>query len=241
MNITKIGLIIPPADGTTPSECRQLYPQLQFVTVGLGVKEMSSTGFAAVADRVLECARSLRTAGVSVVSVMGTSLTFYRGREYNDDLSSRVADEIQLPVTTMSTSIIKALKTNGISRVAVATAYTADLNLGLAQFLEDHGIRIAGIVGLGLTSIDSVRPTSAGIVQKAAEEAFRRDPTADGMLISCGGLPTVQLHVPLEAELEVPVISSLAACLWDVVHLAGVDPRRDGFGRMFAAAPTLAA
>ena len=241
MNTKKIGLIIPPADGKTPSECQQLYPDIQFVTVGLGIKEMSPEGFAELDDRILDCAYRLKAAGVAAISVMGTSLTFYKGGQYNEQLTRRVSSETHLPVTTMSTSVIRALKANGVSRVAIATAYTLDLNSSLSNFLNDHGIGTAGMVGLGIKSIDSVRPTSPRSVEEATEQAFKQDTSADGALISCGGLPTIQLHLPLEAKLGIPVISSLAAGLWDVVQMAGADPRVPGFGKMFAAYPARAA
>ncbi|MFL6796186.1 MAG: aspartate/glutamate racemase family protein [Xanthobacteraceae bacterium] len=236
----KIGLIIPPADGTSPAECQLLYPQLQFVTRGLGVREMSSSGFASAEDRIVECARSLGTLEVVAISVMGTSLTFHKGRDYNDALRRRLAADLRLPVTTMSTAVVRALQANGATRVALATAYTPDLNADLSKFLALYGIHTGGVVGLGIKSIDSVRPTSARIVKEAAEQAVAQDPSVDALLISCGGLPTVQLHVPLEDTLGIPVISSLAAGLWDVVGLSGEDPRLTGFGKMFAAEPASA-
>src|SRR4051812_28549586 len=98
----KIGLIIPPMDGTTPAECQQLYPNIDFSTIGLGVREMSRAGFDAVAERILDRAHHLRKEGVEAISLMGTSLTFYKGSDYNEELIAHVAAETGLPVTSMS-------------------------------------------------------------------------------------------------------------------------------------------
>jgi arylmalonate decarboxylase len=234
--VARIGLIIPPADGLRPRECATLYPQIEFVTIGLGIREMSSTGFEESHGRTLDCAQALARAGVEAISVMGTSLTFYRGRSYNERLCALVSSETGLPVTSMSTSIIRALKANHVARVALATAYTQDLNDRLSDFLAEYDIQTAGVAGLGLTDINAVRPTSPEAVCQAAEAAFQRDTSANGILISCGGLPTLQLHVILENQFNIPVISSLPAGLWDVVQLSGSDPRAAGFGRMFASA-----
>ena len=229
----RIGLIIPPADGTTPRECLELYPGIEFVTVGLGVKEMSRAGFEEVADQILHRARTLQLLGVHAISVMGTSLTFYRGGAYNDELIKLVAGETHLPATSMSTSVIRALKASRIANIALATAYTPELNDRLSEFLANHGVRTTSAVGLGLTDINAVRPTSPRAVRDAAEEAFEKGPSADGLLLSCGGMPTLQLHSPLEEKFGIPVVSSLAAGLWDVVQLSGCDPRVPGFGRLF--------
>lgn len=48
---------------------------------------------------------------------------------------------------------------------------------------------------------------------------------ADRLLISCGGLRTFGLLAPLEAELGIPVTASSLAGFWDVVRVAGLDPR----------------
>ena len=94
------------------------------------------------------------------ISIMGTSLTFYRGRSYNERLCALVASETGLPVTSMSTSIIRALKANHVTKVTLATAYTQDLNDRLSDFLAEYDILTAGVAGLGLTDINAVRPTS---------------------------------------------------------------------------------
>ena len=234
---SRIGLIIPPADGLTPPECAILYPHIDFVTIGLGVKEMSPEGFREVSERVVDRARALVELGVEAVSIMGTSLSFYLGRSGNEEISAVVAAETGLPTTSMSTSIVRALRANRVSKVAVATAYTAKLNERLSDFLSEYGIHASGIVGLGLKDINAVRPTSPEVVRHAAETAFETDSSADGILISCGGLPTLQLHDGLERRFDVPVVSSLPAALWDVVRLCGQDPRSRGHGRMFEIGP----
>jgi arylmalonate decarboxylase len=237
----RIGLIIPPADGREPPECAILYPQIDFVTVGLGIKEMSPQGFAEVMDRLFERARTLVSRGAEVLSIMGTSFSFYRGNSFNEETCTAVAQAAGIPTTSMATAVVRALKANRVSRVALATAYTSDLNERLSAFLLENGIRTAGTVGLGLRDIDAVRPTSPEAVGQAAQAAVEQDCSADGILISCGGLPTLQLHGSLERRFNVPVVSSLPAGLWDVVQLCGHDARAEGFGRMFEVSLTTVA
>jgi maleate cis-trans isomerase len=54
--------------------------------------------------------------------------------------------------------------------------------------------------------------------------------------VSCGGLKTLDLIVPLENEIAVPVVSSTPHGLMNVVRLVGVSPRARGFGMVFARA-----
>jgi arylmalonate decarboxylase len=233
MSTACIGLIVPPADDWLPPACAQLYPQVRFIARGLGISEMSAEGFARAPDLILERAGDLVRSGATVLSVMGTSLSFHRGAAFERSLVDGLAARTGRPVTSMSRAIVRALQANGAQRIAVATAYDEGLNRDLVAYLQAHGFAVTAIAGLDLTRIGDVRATAPEIVRERAREVFREDPTADAILISCGGLPTLDIHRALEQELGVPVVSSLPAALWDVMQTAGLDPRVSGFGRLF--------
>jgi arylmalonate decarboxylase len=54
--------------------------------------------------------------------------------------------------------------------------------------------------------------------------------------MSCGALRTLDLIVPLEDKIKVPVVSSTPHGLMNGVRLLGVSPRAQGFGMVFAKA-----
>jgi maleate cis-trans isomerase len=54
--------------------------------------------------------------------------------------------------------------------------------------------------------------------------------------MSCGALRTLDLIVPLEDEIKVPVVSSTPHGLMNGVRLLGVSPRAQGFGMVLAKA-----
>jgi arylmalonate decarboxylase len=66
--------------------------------------------------------------------------------------------------------------------------------------------------------------------------AFGTAPKADALLVSCGGLKTIDLLVPLEAKCKVPVVSSTPHALMNAVRLTGVSPRAMGYGSVLAQA-----
>src|SRR5579884_2205406 len=134
-----IGLIVPPADGKVPPEGAILYPHLNFQAVGLAIPEVSPAGFDAVSDAIVEKARLLASYGAEAISVMGTSLTFYRGAALNKQIQATVQGATGLPATTMSSAVVNALRATAVKRVAVATAYLDDLNRRLEQFLREEG------------------------------------------------------------------------------------------------------
>jgi arylmalonate decarboxylase len=230
-----IGLIVPPADGKVPPEGAILYPHLRFEAIGLALPEMSSSGFNSVVDSIVQRATTLASRGAEAISVMGTSLTFYRGAEANRQLQAAVHDATKLPVTTMSSAVVNALRKTGVRRVGLATAYIDDLNVRLQTFLSDEGFEIAVVKGLGLTDVGIVKDVTSHTLTELAETVFDLDRFADGILISCGGLLTLDIIAALESKLGVPVITSSPAGFWDVVKLSGKDATADGFGRLFRA------
>src|SRR5688572_22711049 len=152
-----LGLIFPPAGRPVPGEGIAMYgEQLRFVVTGLGVERMTPDGFDAVLARIPAAAEQLAAAGAQAIELTGTSLTFYKGEAFNQQLCEIVKRASGLPATTMSNGVIDALKAVGARRVAVATAYNDEVNTRLRAFLIEHGLEPLVITGLGLEAMGDV-------------------------------------------------------------------------------------
>lgn len=229
-----IGMIVPPAHGKVPDDGLAMYSNsARFVAVGLGLGELSADGYESVIDSVTNKAIALAEDGAQAISLMGTSLSFFRGAQFNRQLVDAIRNASGLPASTMSIAVVRALRATGVRRVALATAYIDDVNRRLAAFLEEEGFVVTAAKGLAMTDVLGVGEVSQETLSDLVMEAFRADPTADGVLISCGGLKTHGIVTALEAELDVPVVSSSLAGLWDAVQLVDLDPVVHGSGRLF--------
>lgn len=231
-----LGLIVPPASGAVPPDAAQIYPHLDFIAEGLGLAEMSNQGYDSVVNSVGAAAARLAARGAGVVALMGTSLSFYRGPEFNRALETEISARSNLPAITMSTAMLEAIAQLKVKRLAVATAYRDDVNNALRLFLAAAGIEPASLEHLGIASIEEVHQVSEAAVTEIGRRALEAAPDAEALLISCGGLPTRAAVRILEAETGKPVIASPLAGLWAVVRRAGLDPQAAGEGRLFAAA-----
>ncbi|MGE5116478.1 MAG: aspartate/glutamate racemase family protein [Betaproteobacteria bacterium] len=235
MNLPTIGLIVPPASGQVPPDGGELYAgRASFIARGLGLGEISPDGFDQIVEDIVERAVELRDAGAVAVSMMGTSLSFYRGAAFTEDLRARMAEATGLPCTTMSHAIVAALRALGVRRVAVATSYIDALNQALRRYLESRDFEVVALRGLSVAGVDAVGRIGGEELTRLARATVTDAPHADGLLISCGGLRTFGLLAPLEAELGMPVTASSPAGFWDAMRVAGLDPSADGFGRLFA-------
>lgn len=230
-----IGLIVPPAAGAVPRDGPELYPGVRFEAVGLGLTELSVGGYDGVIELVGSCAEQLAAGGADAVSLMGTSLSFYRGSAFNAELTERMATATGLPVTTMSTAVLRALRTLGAQRVAVATAYSVDVTERLRDFLTAAGLTVTAVACLDVRSVAAIAAVGDAAVERVAAQALGDGGAADSLLISCGGLDTLHLLAPLEDRFGVAVVASSPTGFWDAVQLAGIDPTVPGYGRLFAA------
>ena len=156
-NKPTIGLIVPPGVGEVPSDAALLYgDKVRFIARGLGIGAVSPAGFDPVVNTILDKARALRDAGAQAISLMGTSISFYRGVAFTEDLRSSMQDATSLPCTTMSHAIVAALRALGMQRVAVATSYIGELNDRLVDYLTVSGFDVTAIEGLSITGVKEV-------------------------------------------------------------------------------------
>lgn len=232
-----IGLIVPPADGAVPPDGLRMYPQLRFLARGLALGSIDRQGYDGVIDHVVQKARELAQAGACAVSLMGTSLSFYRGANLNQRLIDEMSQATGLRCTTMSSAILRGMRKLDMRSVAVATAYVDDVNQRLAAFLDSEEVGVASMQGLGINDVAEVsRVSTQTLVQLCARAWNASRSKADGILLSCGGLVALDAVLQVERELGVPVVASSPAGFWDVAGAAGVGGTPAGYGRLAATA-----
>src|SRR5581483_9639327 len=147
-----MGMIFPPANYPVPPEATELYPHgVKFLAEGLAFNGMTIESYDEAVPRIVPAALKLKEQGATAISIMGTSLTFYKGAAFNQELIERVHKATGLPATSMSSGIVDGLKVAGAKRVAVATAYTDVVNATLERFLKESGFEVITIRGLNLT------------------------------------------------------------------------------------------
>ena len=119
-------------------------------------------------------------------------------------------------------------------RVAVATAYSDDVNSRLRAFLLEHGMEPLTVTGLGLESMTDLDKVTQEDLMRFSERVRWSAPDADSLLVSCGGFRTLEIIAPLEARTGVPVISSMPHGLWAGARLAGLSGTATGYGRLLS-------
>ena len=132
-------------------------------------------------------------------------------------------------------ALVHACRAFGLKRIVLATPYHDALNEHEKHFLEDNGIAVLAMKGLGIGAGGAHEYVRIAKVPPEEVLAHCRSvwlPEADGMIVSCTDFRTLEILPRLEAELGKPVISSNLATLWMALRAAGIKTRIRGFGRL---------
>ena len=230
-----LGLIFPVSTRGVPEEGVAMYGErLEFVVNGLSLDRMTPEGYDAVIGLIPAAAEALAAAGAEAIELTGTSLTFYKGEAFNQQLRETVTRASGLPATTMSNGVIDGLKVVGAKRVAVATAYNDEVNARLRAFLIEHDLEPLVVTGMGIEAVTGVDSVTQDDLLDFGARVHASAPEADSLLVSCGGFRTLELIAPLESRTGVPVISSMPHGLWAGAKLVGLDGSAPGYGTLLS-------
>jgi arylmalonate decarboxylase len=230
----KIGLVVPFSTDRVPDEGLKMYPEVTFIPKGVGVRALTPAGYDTAWDGIVPAAKELAAKGVDAIMVIGTSLTFYRGYEAHQALLAELRRVTGLPVSTMTEAVIEGLRSVGGRRIAVATAYAEEVNNRLADFLRKSGFDVLSLEAFGLTGFGDAEKQSQQDIIDLTGKAIDNAKAADAVLISCGGLMTLDCAEPIEQRHGIPVVTSTQAAFWKALRLAGDSGALPGYGRMLA-------
>ena len=177
-----------------------------------------------------EAARRLMRYSPDCFAYFCTTVSFIRGVGGDEEISNRITEATGLPATTTSTAMVKALKSMGIERLALASPYTPDVEAAFVSFLEGHGFKIVNSVALNLPDGHAIVPQER--IRSAAEGADR--PEADAVFIGCTGQRLGRFLDDMEAGLGKPVLTANQATVWHALQLIGREPVVPERGSLFA-------
>ena len=132
--------------------------------------------------------------------------------------------------TSLITGVIRALREIGARRIVVATPYLDEVNAVEARYLESQGFEVLDIQGLNIRDDADMVRVEPSYIKEFALSIDR--PDADAIFISCGALRTVDILEELEKVAGKPVVASNQAMIWDMLRLADVKDRIEGYGRL---------
>lgn len=229
----RIGLIIPSTNTINEAEFWRLAPT--GVTIhsarATSTGEFSEAYFERLREAGRRCADDLATAEVDIIAYGCTSGSILCPL---DEIVGELTARTNIPAVATAGSVVAALRSLGVRRVAVATPYVDFINEREKDFLAGHGFEVTSLHGLRLGETQEERQAIGRVppehVYRMARICDR--PDAEAIFISCTNLATLDVLARIETDLGKPVISSNQACFWHCLRSLGIRDRIEGHGRL---------
>ena len=236
-NIARLGFLIPPGNPNTEGEViKMARPEfsLHFTRMVAhgetgsldGQDERNQTQI----DHLPENIELLKLVKPAVIAMAHTASSYTLGKEGEAKLIQKLEDQYALPFITAFGSVVKALNHLKVKKIAFGTPYSEQNTLRCKQLLESYGFEI---VSFG--NLPGVKNIYDETTQRALELVRKVDsPAADAIFVSGVGMPTIDILGQGEAETGKPVISSIAATMWNALQVAKVNSSIEQFGSLLS-------
>ena len=226
-----IAMIVPPTNTVNEAEWKRIAPGLRFPLLRMPLHAHADDAFYSDLRAFL---KNILSEKPDVIAYACTASSMVLPL---DKLPKFIEQEAGVPGVATAPALVLAARALGMKKVALATPYHDALNQHEKEFLEACGLQVLGIKGLGIGAGGPQEYVK--IARVPPEEVLGHCraawvPGADGMIVSCTDLRTLEAVPQLERELGVPVISSNLATLWMARRAAGIRDRIPGWGSLLA-------
>ena len=176
----------------------------------------------------VKAAEDLATAEVDIIVYGCTSGVLLEGPEWERNLVQLIQSRSGIRTITTAYAVIEALKALSARKIVVATPYIEELNIREKRFLEDSGVEVLNIKGLGIVKNIDIGKQSPWTAYQLVKKVFV--PQANAVFINCTNFRTIEILDILEKDLRRPVISSNSASIWLALRKLGIGQSIKGYG-----------
>lgn len=227
----KIGVIAPLDDKVEYAFNKYAPDGVSFNCTRLSFPGPTPEGLVYLSDQLEEAAKMYRKQEHDVVLFGCTSGSCIKGYGFDKECIARIERACGWPGLTTSTAVLEAFQALGVKKSVVMTPYPEDTNAAEKKFMEDNGLEVLSITGVGFNKNGPYSHASKLHLYRNAK-ALKMD-GAEVFFLSCMGLQTMELVQILEEDLGVPVITSHQASLWACLRHAGIRDKLPGLGKLF--------
>lgn len=213
-NSQRIGLILPSSNTVMePDFYRRLPVNITLHTARMFLEDVTAETEARMLDEfTLPAARDLATVQPDVVIFGCTSAGALRGNQFEEDFIKEITRVSGAATIGVNQSVRETLKKLDAKKIVVITPYLDELNVRIKSSLEQAGLEILNIQGLGIRENTSIaRVPGQRIIELAQTTVSDLQP--DALFVSCTNFPAVDVLNRLRGLFTFPVISSNQAVL----------------------------
>lgn len=234
----RIGMLTPSSNTILEPETQALLSPLgSLASVHFGRFRVTQIGLDAAADNqfalepILTAADLLADAKPNLIAWNGTSAS-WRGFDTDIRLCAEIEGRTGIPATSSVLAFNAAMKALNVRSLGLVTPYTADVQQAIARNYAGCGIEVVGEAHANRRDNFSFAAITDAQVQEMCRSVAQAQP--DAIAIVCTNMRGARLAAALEAELDIPILDSVAVTLWGCLHRCAIDTGGlSSFGRVF--------
>lgn len=218
----------------TPSDWDLILPDgFTIVSSGLNVQSHTEAEFNKAIDALGAGLGIFKAEECDAILLGGITLGTQRGYAAEQEIVTKLSQQVGLPVSTAMGATVEALKHLQVKSTVIATAYKESINQAVKKYYDDGGVKVLAIKGLEVSKpVDQVKLPDYSSY-KVARELFHQNNQTDSLLLQ-GRWRTVAYVQELENDTGRPVVSSTAASLWWVMKTLGMKVPIQGYGQLLS-------
>jgi len=182
-------------------------------------------------SKILAAADLLADAKVDVIGWSGTAAGWL-GFDSDKRLVERIAQRTGIQATTAVLALNELMALRDISRLALVTPYTGDVQQRIVDNYRSIGVEVVAERHLGIT----VNHDFALVEPKRLEELMVEVAASGPQAITtfCTNLRAAPLAREIESRLSIPLLDTVSTTVWGMLRAVGADPKViQGWGRLF--------
>jgi maleate isomerase len=216
----RVGLIVPSSNTVAEVDFYSRLPvDTTLHTARMYLDEVTTEDEAVMLDEHLPGAlRDLATVRPDVVVFACTSAGTLRGNAWEEQLVARIGGRTASRAISVAAAVREAIAARCAHRVGVLTPYAEALNDKIRASLEEDGLVVAEIHGMGITANAEIGAVEPKLIAGFASEKFHGT-DVELLFLSCTNFRALEAREPIEQELGVPIVTSNHAALEAVLEV----------------------
>lgn len=214
----RVGLLVPSSNATMERDFHRNLPgDVHVATSRMFLDETTKRAEIRMLEESLpEANRMLKTVAPHFCVFGCTSGGALFGQAHDKKIKAQIEEETGAETVTILSSLAREFAEMNAKKLVVLTPYVDELNGPIRASLEEDGLEVLSIDGMGITDNIEIGSTGGDKILAFAEERLSPQhlKKADCLFISCTNLPAVDALPEIEARYpDLPVMTSNLAAL----------------------------
>ena len=135
-------------------------------------------------------------------------------------------------VTAPSTAALNALKKKNIKKISIVTPYIKSVNDDVVNFFKNNDFKISSNTYFNIESDVDIGKVDQDQLFEILSKIDHKD--AEALFVSCTSLPVLNIIERLEKKLNMTVLSSNQALIWETLENINRNNSIKGYGSLFS-------